>query len=474
MVLTLGWRSEAAPPASSVPPMRYYYFGGGAERHRERNLFDLSFEASKKLADERRWDATFLVDVKHPSTQQTIANLPESSRNNISEFTTQNFEAQIGRIIGDLEDGKIVRGQQLMITVDTHGLQRESTGENVIATTDGRSVLSEPVQRLIKSAKRKGVKLGVVLVNCYSGDIRKDFGDTDGACIISSSSPGRVGTADFHNFFFNLQSPANLEEAFLSSRQRQIWTASQPGINTVAGQRAERDLEVFRNYKIYGEDSAQATSDRLCENTSLKLNRLVELGRSVGEDTQKKWYDLVSQNEDAARALKHGLSSLKNRYDRLPPRPDSGRFGTDFIECTLKNESNVSGTCAAIHFLSDRRRMLSRVKDLAAIYKAGGNVDPYDKHVGLLSEILTSKESAEIRIKELQKILQDPEILRASREVARKKIEIQKWEKQKAELDRDSSDKSLVNHERRLYDALYKHYSKEEKNSNACRDFKLK
>lgn len=453
----------------SSAPTKFYYFGGGGERGDEQNQFDSSFRSMKELSVQKNWESIFQADINHPSTKSQISKLRESSKKNISEFSTENFKTQMAQIVADLESGKLASGQQLLVTIDTHGGLRDASGENNISTSDGETSLSAPIERLIESAKRRGVKLGLILKHCYSGDLRKDFGDTDDVCIITSSAPGRVSTRDFDEFNSSMKSSSNLEEAFLVSRPDQIRSATQPGINTEAGFRAERDLEIFRNYKVYDPDFDSAADDRLCENTPMKLDRLIELGRTLDGNTQRKWSDLLTAtNTDVARELKRGLEKLKEQFDRPLERPDTGAYGINDLDCKLKNPS-THVICDAI--FRDPELLIS-LKDSAATMKQYS--DELANSPGFSNHFLNNAKSLQGQIRNLEDRRQRPEVVRAQREVARKKVEIAKWEKSQKKFVLSAKNHTLVEHERKLYDALYKHYSKSEKESNACRDFKLK
>lgn len=453
-----------SPPSTNV-----YYFGGGGERGDDQNQFDLGFTFFKKVSDIKKWDTKFQIDVAHPTTKKELTKLPATSKKNISEFSSKNFEAQMSKILRDLKNGKPKPGDQLLIAIDTHGFYQSKDGQNLIETTDGNAQLTEPLKQLIHAAKNKGVKIGIILANCYSGDIVEDFGETKDVCIISASAPGRIATTEFNIFFEKLGVYDNLEDVFLRTRNNQTFSTTQPSINTPEGFRAARDLDIFRNYKVHQLDFHWAAMDQLCENTPLKLARISELGRTLSNETQRTWFNEL--NKKVATEFRSGIEDLKWKFDNIPPRPSTGTYGVTLADCLSKQTAEQASLCTAIHSDADA---IATIKKLSSIYKSGQKIDPTDTPLVLASTIHKDSREADRYLQELEKKRQSPEVTQAMEEVARKKAEVKNWNLWMRRFAKEAASEKLVSHERRLYDELYRHYTKEEKNSNACRDFKLK
>lgn len=454
------------------------YFGGGGERSSSTNTMDESLEDARDLARERRWQSYFQADVEHPSTKRMIGKLSDGARASIEDFTAENFESRMNFLTKQIEDGKITSSQQLLVIVDTHGGRRDANGENDIAVSKGNSTnLTGPVMKLVAAATAKGVKLGLVLANCYSGDLRRDIGQAPGVCVVSGSTPKRLATADFSDIISQMKKSPNLEDAYLKTRKGMWISSTQPGINTTAGEKAEDDLLAFRNYHFHTSGAEDAQADRICTNTSLQMEKLLNVAKRVQDQSQIRWYQFWrNTNSEAGRKLIEGLKMKERSMDAALAPPETGPWGITYFDCVEKQPAEMRSKCEQIHrnhgqtlvrirdqiaLLKDDPSSMKRPRFRPMIFLDNGSVDQYLK-------ALRERERA------VEAELQNAESIAIRREVARYKVKDARWRNEQESLYLNSFDSDLNGHERQLYDSFYDHYAKENPASNACREFRLK
>lgn len=192
-----------------------YYFGGGGERGKKENLFNSRLGEYSRIRGVEGWQTAFYTDTKNPSTKKALAELKIADA---KDFTEKNFEDQLSLIQERIQSGGITPKDQVLIILDTHG---GPDGETLnLATTNGKASISR-LEALANLAKERGIPLGIVADNCYSGLAQKLASDS--TCVISSTQADKASTAadapPYTLLSFN-PSAQTMEDSFLQARSK--------------------------------------------------------------------------------------------------------------------------------------------------------------------------------------------------------------------------------------------------------------
>lgn len=219
------------------------YFGGGGEKGQDRvNLFLEEYEAAIGF---RNLNPSWQTELFFSSTHVP----PESKKmlEPYKEFTQKSYGKEIKELIRDIDNGKISKGSQLLIEIDTHGAP-EQGHEFTHQVAMGQAYVSlDNLKELRDAAEAHGVKLAIVDDSCYSGNTLKLA--TEKTCVITATTADNFGYGETAAAFIsNLTNHGNLEEAFLASR-KESESPSQPQISTPEGLQVEALLRFLRNAK---------------------------------------------------------------------------------------------------------------------------------------------------------------------------------------------------------------------------------
>lgn len=319
---------------------------------------------------------------------------------------------------------------------------------------------------------------------------------------MTSSAPERIGTSDFNLFFRSLSEHADLESAYLNSRLLQQNSATQPGINTEAGLLAERDLDVFRNFSTNEMDRQASRADRWSENTTMKLNHIVELAREIKRTADRQWFDMWAQDRNVtlAEQLREGLLQKERKHELLERMPERGPDGFTVADCEdkiisrarLKNEpvdSSETQLCASLYrtpaYVQVLREALTwvqregqksvpkwRLREISDRHRLvlEGNESYPPVVPGWMTDVTPTWIQAQIE--KIESDLKDPALIKRRSMILQDQVRIAAWKNQN-DLN-DLTNPTYVVHERQLYDAFYRYYSAKNPGTNACREFKLK
>lgn len=232
----------------SVEPKKHLYImGGGGEPEGEKTIFDYSLEKLATFSNSPGWDTKVSFNGGHATTEKIIKDKMKKAKN-VGPFVRKNYNDLIEDMITKINNGTLTKNDQLMLTINTHGSPAAS-GESVhkIALAYGESVSArelneknsvnmDRLQTLINLAEAKNVKLAILDMSCFSGNLQKLKGPK--ACLISSTGPdnyGYEGVDTFTTALYEKMKPGkNLEEIFLEARKVGPY-ADFPMISTPAG-----------------------------------------------------------------------------------------------------------------------------------------------------------------------------------------------------------------------------------------------
>lgn len=244
--------------------------GAGAEdRSKMTTIFDNGFDylnVYAKSSVHKKIDVLF--NGGHRITEDKVKRYyPQNS----ASFTNKNLNNLLADYKQKILNGTIKPGDQILLSLDTHGAPRTSDQSHKIATVPETLDKNNPqsydlfsmdqLKELMSVAKSKKVKLGILDLGCYSGNtLSLDDGH---ACIISSSDKDLFsfkGEGTFtNNFFKYMRSGKNLESVFLEARKSTSGDRSLPLISTDESKTIySQIISKITPYFRFGDDGREA------------------------------------------------------------------------------------------------------------------------------------------------------------------------------------------------------------------------
>ena len=163
----------------------FYFFGGGGEPLGKTTIFDYNLKTAGAFVRKSDWKTTISFDGDHSKTEKIIAH-EFIGTSNAGNFTKNNIEALIADLLLKLNSGRLKKGDQLLLTIDTHGREKiEDENNHHIALLHGEEISLDLLKPVIALATKKEVKLAIVDLSCFSG-ITLDIGN-EKICIITST-----------------------------------------------------------------------------------------------------------------------------------------------------------------------------------------------------------------------------------------------------------------------------------------------
>lgn len=244
-VLALGYSLTAVSQTSKSfpnPQKTLLLIGGGGEREDKKNQFDHSLEAASALIN-RGWQARIVYDTDHPTSSETIKKYKLRERaKSISPFTDADLASELQNLESELASSQSSwrPGDQILISVATHG-SLDEMGNHVISTSNGTTKIVDNLKRLIRLAEAKGLKVGLSLQSCFSGDavneIQRAITRPETTCLIATSAPGRISYGSFNsddNLINKIAYSKTLEAGFLSFRDSESTLETVPHIPAIS------------------------------------------------------------------------------------------------------------------------------------------------------------------------------------------------------------------------------------------------
>ncbi len=151
---------------------QFYFLGGGGEPKGETTIFDNDVKLISGFINSPGWETTVSFNGGHKKTEDIISTkLPNVK--NAGPFVEANYNKLIKEMTDKISDGTLASGDQLMISIDTHGGRKGkeithkislsgSAATNLNTLAGATTVDLDKLQVLIDLAAAKGVKLAVI------------------------------------------------------------------------------------------------------------------------------------------------------------------------------------------------------------------------------------------------------------------------------------------------------------------------
>lgn len=469
----------AFTPMASAKNHLLVFGGGGEPKDKPGTIFDKGLQG---IADYTKRSPEVMTEVAfnggHPETED-ILNNRFSGNIKKSPFEEADYKRLIQSYISKLQNKELVKGDQLMIMINTHGAEKQPQFKtHSIATSVGNptnlnslqgahTVDLDQLEVLKNLAKAQGVKMAIVDNSCHSGN-SLSLAD-ENTCVITASGPNHYGFAPFsENFIELMQNGKNLEDVFLEARAMDQ-TPSFPMISTPQGLKANALLYENMTPFLYYDDPKydkltpylQAHSDErqmcLSEENFLSLLQTIDKIEETYTTTKKiLWWTktkknldlkplkiLLTQQQNALKEITKQMQDLKggdiNTLETITPKVDF------YISPSVKMPQISWGDLIK----TDYDRMISSTSELLK-----NETDPYQipSHKWNLSIYTQAKAKKE------EILAKNPKLLSLT--------EKQKGLKKSILLNFETVQKIALE-ERKLYQAIYKDQPQKVSNNNS-------
>lgn len=210
------------------------YFGGGGEPAGQSTIFDAAYVNFAPFSPGSGWEARSYFDGGHAKSE-AIAQQKFKGKN--KPMTAKNMADEIASLKARINSGNLKKGDQVMVTIATHGLEPKKPQTTHNITTTDKIFNMDELAQLRDLAEKKGVSLAIVDFSCYSGNSLK-LG-TDKTCVISASAGGVSYNTSGDFIGRNMKKGLTLEEAFLDGRSHPAAAVpAAPQISSEAGRKA--------------------------------------------------------------------------------------------------------------------------------------------------------------------------------------------------------------------------------------------
>lgn len=244
----------------SGPKKDLYILGGGGDPKGSTTIFDYNLKRIGKFSNDSDWKTTISFNGGHDDTEKIVSTIDKAK--NLGAFTKKTFNDILDEAIKKIESGELSKDDQLMLSLETHGAMKSRKDKtHSVATSGGVAtnleilvganlVSLDRLEKLAKLAAEKGVKLALIDMSCFSGNLLNI--DSEKTCMISATGRnqyGYVGNTEApevantfsDNFFEGMKKGKNLEEIFLDARSQSDAEPDFPMISTEEG-KAVNDL----------------------------------------------------------------------------------------------------------------------------------------------------------------------------------------------------------------------------------------
>lgn len=315
--------------------------GGGGEPKRNYTIFDNEVErVGDFVKSNQNWNAEITFNGGHSQTEQIIRE--KFGRRGISnkDFTSESYQKTINDYVSKIKSGQIKKGDQLMVFINTHGGAKKgkthtlATTQGVVTDYDrlnGGTVSVDAVEELTKIASEKGIKLALIDFSCHSGNTMAL--KNPNTCVITSTGPDHYGYGGTRNTFTaiftdNLKKGRSLEDVYLESRKL-FYDESFPMISSPLG--VELQEEMYRpitpflfyydashnKFTPYMEKELKE-EDPYCIN-GVGVDSLIQLSKEAESFNKLSLMSLVGEKNMGGfnKAVRAYHQHLKEIYDEL-------------------------------------------------------------------------------------------------------------------------------------------------------------
>lgn len=289
--------SAAAAPAAARQKF-LYSLGGAGDAPNQKNIFVENFIQLDTFGKESGWQRDTVFDGEQIADKIAVSSF--LGKKNIPDFTQKNFKNKLNQIISDLHQGKIRAGDQVLITMTTHGAPPDGTDSHKVVCIDGDCDM-QAIAPVLRELEKAGVKTAVMDLSCYSGQSLKLASDK--TCVIT-------GANDDVSFGFangalisHMKSGISLEQAFMEAR-RDPFAFSNLQISSPAG------IETQKMMQTLAPDSDVEVGFNLPSRTAICSSK------SAIENILQSSKDIQIKASDAMPEAQQFLEDSKN-YDKL-------------------------------------------------------------------------------------------------------------------------------------------------------------
>jgi hypothetical protein len=457
-----------------------YIMGGGGEPKGSATIFDYNLKSIGKFSNNSDWQTTISFNGGHDDTEKIVSTIDKAK--NLGAFTKKTFNDILDEAIKKIESGELGEGDQLMLSLETHGLKKSRNGKtHPIAVSDGgvtytyveilkgaTSASLDGLEKLAKLAAEKGVKLALIDVSCFSGNLLNI--DSEKTCMISATGRNQYGylrnrnnseapNAFGDNFFEGMKKGKNLEEIFLDARNESDAHPDFPMISTEEG-RTVNDL-LYKMLSPFFDFKNNAST--FFEDQYLATRKFETLVCEIGQNHQQLDSLLKKYEEMTGITDKLQSDDFRNLRDALG---EYRKFQLNY-EAILRSKSEAEAEVAS----------LLKTNFSFKTYKPLDFIEAeYDESIAFME--VEMKEHPEAKGLWEETILEK----RKEKEMALVvKSKLSESSKKKIQDDKDAYENLHITYDlarkvsaeaRKVYQNLYK-MQKDEAKSNPCRDFVL-
>ncbi|MGE5084671.1 MAG: hypothetical protein ACM3MG_00110 [Bacillota bacterium] len=412
--------------------------GGAGDPDGPTTIFDSSLVNLGKISKSSGWVPTVVYDGGHRNSESIAKGVAGSKS---YSATTANMNKQIDLLKQKILRGELRKGDQLMITVTTHGIDRSNSEQTHSVVTNDGSFKMDRLKEVRDLAEKNGIQLAIVDNSCYSGHSIK-LG-TDKTCVVSTAAMNLGYSNAGELITGNMRPGLNLEEVFLGARlTKDSVSPGAPQISTEAGKKAFQ-ATAFLSSSMYERASLNtylsSTKQDACNTKSSPYIKLAKELKAIEKNQFGVVRDLVGLS-DAADAHKDLINAIQNyEVERNNARE-------------LFNKANALNPRFCIE-LVPKREYCGTMAMFQGAYE------------------VTKKAYAKNPTQLLKEEMRGYDVL----------LQTPSYKKWKA--SQDAYDKAAKNlywkatnvgkAERKVYEALYLHYQKGSTAPNPCRSFKL-
>lgn len=413
------------------------YFGGGFSSYKPDVMFDKSLVSVLSYAKAKNVKADFFYRKDIP------ASLPAEDKAKIQQFTAKSYKEKIRELARSISSGKIKPGEQLLVYLDTHGKIQD---DKYILGADDEDVDGETIQHLIRTAEKKGVKLGIIGATCYSGSLMKY--STPNTCIVTAAQPDRLGFyGDVPDLSKTVPFSSDLETLFLESRADHPYNNSQPMISTEAGVRVDEMLSPLKSNIIHEIDRNKLPPKLVCTSQESYLSNLEKEVRALKVNTRDP-DELTDTGVQQMRELIKTHNALQTKLEAF----NKAKYKLACINHPFMEETQINmgkRSCANLEQIEWVAENYYKPGDNRQTRKglATANKKPADR---IYSFYIEQQETEDY--KNYQRL---------------------KKENKKDIAELTNYSRQIASYERSIYTRAYKKASKESKAPNPCKDFKL-
>ena len=478
---------------SSEVKKQFYLLGGGGEPHGESTMFDNDLKqiGSFTRSSKNGWETTVSFNGGHKKTEEILATKMGNVKNK-GPFTESNYNELIDEMIKKIETGELTAGDQLMVNIDTHGSRKRNEKTHSIAlagsplsdlkTLSGAETVDlDRLEKLANLAAEKGVKLALIDMSCFSGNLHNIKNDK--VCFISATGAEQYsysGTVDMWlftltntfsgQFYDQLKKGRNLEEIFLKARL-QDRSPEFPMISSMEGDIIHQALyNMLLPYMRYDKSGEHKFTD-FRESYDLNYQDFERHVCSLNQQ-HNSLMDILQQAEKMEKISKE---SMNNEFKSLRSALEQYREYQRGYEEALRAKFQVGAEVKQIletDFAGDR--------ELWRKYYPEAFIGMDFNYTIKTMQELVDKEKNENMKQIWSNTLKDSQRQKEIIEAVKAKMS-EKSKKALADADKAISDsvktyplaKQVTSEARKVYDTIYKSMQKSSKQSNPCREFVL-